>query len=186
MESLWFKYYLMMEDLMKVIMKIFALALGLEDTFFERRLKTHQSSLRAVFYPLSGKGVDMRAGEHTDWGCVTILKQDLKRTGGLQIKVHNDKWIDVPYVPDSFVVNLGDLFPRWTNDKFKATPHRVVNVDVSNNERLTIPFFGLVDGDTLVECIPSCRSSDNPAKYPPIQAKEFYKNHEKYIQNNGS
>lgn len=78
MKELWFKYYSEMESLFRTIMIIFARALELSDDFFLSRINQHESSLRIVHYPAVGSEIETieRAGEHTDWGCLTILKQD--------------------------------------------------------------------------------------------------------------
>lgn len=87
----------------------------------------------------------------------------------LQVRDRHQQWHDVPYMEDAFVVNLGDLMPRWTNDRWVSTLHRVVNPPFDNgNRRQSVAFFHNIDHDHLVECIPTCTSADNPPKYPPI------------------
>jgi len=181
MENLWMRYYYEMERLMKVIMSLFALALDLDEHFFLDKLTRHTHPLRSVFYPTITNPTPHfeRAGEHTDWGCLTILKQD-DNVSGLQIKKMNNTWSDVPLVKGSFVVNLGDLFPRWTNSKWKATAHRVILPEGVTSARMSIPFFGLVNDDTLVECIPSCVKPGESGTYPPIRADSFFSEHEKF------
>lgn len=169
---------------MKILMELFALALDLPRDFFEACLVDHQSSSRIVYYPSLDPNhcaVIERAGEHTDWGCLTILRQD-PLVGGLQIKMFDGTWQDVPIVADGLIVNLGDLLPRWTNDKWKATAHRVVKPEglpSQRTSRLTIPFFGLVNGNTVITCIPSCQTNGQQ-NYEPIKAGEFFSDHEKY------
>jgi isopenicillin N synthase-like dioxygenase len=76
--------------------------------------------------------------------------------------------IDAPSVEGAYVVvNGGDIPHRWTNERFLSTPHRVRNV--SGEVRYVIPFFCDPDHDTMIECLPSCRSADKPARYPPIR-----------------
>ena len=53
---------------------------------------------------------------------------------------------------------------RWTNDRFASTPHRVVNR--SGVERFSMPVFFDPDYDTVVECLASCQSPDDPPRYP--------------------
>jgi isopenicillin N synthase-like dioxygenase len=89
---------------------------------------------RIFHYPPgeSGWGV----GEHTDYGLLTILRQD--DTGGLQVEVGGE-WIDVAPMPDAFVCNIGDMLERATSGSYRSTPHRVRNE--SGRHRISMPFF---------------------------------------------
>ena len=97
------------------------------------------------------------------------------------MQVSKDKdcpvWHDVPYVEDGFVINLGDLMRRWTNDRWSSTLHRVVNPPAEKvstwGRRMALAFFHNLDKDANVVAIPSCVSEGNPAKYDPIVAGEF-------------
>ena len=110
-------------------MEIFALSLGVDRHFFADKIDHHPSSLAAVNYPdqatppLPGQ---IRAGEHSDYGTLTILLSENK-PGGLQVRTRAGEWQDVVTRPDSFVVNIGDLMMQWTNDRWISTVHRVVN-----------------------------------------------------------
>jgi len=184
LELLWLRYYQEMERLLKILMSLFALALDLDEHFFDDKISHHNHPLRSVFYPPVNRntGDPLRAGEHTDWGCLTILKQDDKENG-LEIKNIDGSWSEVPVIENTFVVNLGDLLPRWTNGRWIATAHRVVLPSTQNQlcpARMSIPFFGLVNEDTMIECIPSCISPNQSAMFPPILASSFFSEHEKY------
>lgn len=77
---------------------------------------------------------------------------------------------------DSFVINIGDMMARWTNDRWVSTLHRVVNPPrdmVSGTERLSIGFFHQPDDDFIVECLPSCRDAAGAALYPPVAAGDY-------------
>jgi isopenicillin N synthase-like dioxygenase len=76
------------------------------------------------------------------------------------------EWIDVPYVPDSYAVNSGDMMTRWTNGRFKSTPHRAV--PPVGRHRYAIPFFLGPHIDTVIACLPTCQSASNPPRFPPI------------------
>jgi isopenicillin N synthase-like dioxygenase len=89
---------------------------------------------RIFHYPPGEDGWGV--GEHTDYGLLTILRQD--DTGGLQVRV-DDEWIDVPPVPGSFVCNIGDMLERATAGAYRSTPHRVRNE--SGRDRISMPFF---------------------------------------------
>lgn len=126
----WEKYYDTLAALAQHILRAFALSLQLEDeSFFEHFVDHHASALRAIHYPaISTDGVlpgQLRASAHTDYGTITILKSD-----GPGLQVSKDKspptWYDVPHVENGFIINLGDLMRRWTNDRWLSTLHRVV------------------------------------------------------------
>ena len=92
--------------------------------------------------------------------------------GGLQVRTRDDRWIDVPTSPTTFVVNIGDLLMRWTNDRWLSNLHRVVNpaaTGASNPPRLSIAFFNHPNYDTLIECLPS----QGPARHPPVLSGEY-------------
>jgi isopenicillin N synthase-like dioxygenase len=106
---------------------------------------------------------------HTDSGFMTLLPPN--RVPGLSIQLPNGRWIDAPSIDGAYVVNRGDILHRWTNGRFLSTPHRVRNV--SGQVRYAVPFFGDPDHDSLIECLPTCCSADNPEKYPPIRFGDY-------------
>ena len=112
-------------------------------------------------------------GGHSDYRMVTLLLTD--ENPGLQIQTKDGLWIDVPPKMGVFVVNIGDMFERWTNGLFKSTVHRVITPKDAK-ERYSVPFFFDPDWDALVECLESCCSEDNPPKYPPITAGQHLLN----------
>jgi len=179
-QDAWEAYYEHTNDLARRLLSAFALALNLPEDWFEAKLDRHISALRANNYPnQSGMHVpegSIRCSAHTDYGTLTILK-----SGGPGLQVSKDKdqpvWQDVPYVEDGFVINLGDLMRRWTNDEWSSTLHRVVNPPASEvdawGRRLAIAFFHNLNKDAIVETIPSCILKHRPALYDPIVAGEF-------------
>jgi isopenicillin N synthase-like dioxygenase len=74
-------------------------------------------------------------------------------------------------VEDALVINIGDLMQRWTNDRFRATRHRVINM--SGKERVSLACFGNTNYHALIECIDSCCSPANPARYPPVKSGDY-------------
>jgi isopenicillin N synthase-like dioxygenase len=91
--------------------------------------------------------------------------------GGLQVRTRRGSWIDVPTSPTTFVVNIGDLLMRWTNDRWLSNMHRVVNppVDGPRSARLSIAFFNHPNYDALIECLPS----QGPARHAPVLSGEY-------------
>jgi isopenicillin N synthase-like dioxygenase len=154
------------------LMRVFALALDLDEDFFTSRFARPNVSMRMLHYPrpeANPAALGVGSGTHTDYGMVTVLYQD--PAGGLELQKPDGEWIAAPFIEDTFVVNLGDLFPRWTNDLFRSNPHRVINR--TGRERFSIATFINPSYGEMVECLPTCCGPDNPPKYPPVGAGAF-------------
>ena len=165
-------YYAAVFELGQRLLEGFALALDIDRRFFRELYKHPLVRGRLVHYPPqpAGEGADQfGAAPHTDWGCITVLWQD--DVGGLQVRNRAGQWIDAPPIEDTFVINIGDMLARWSNDLFVSTPHRVINA--SGRERFSIPVFYDPDFETVVECLPRCSTADNPPKYPRTIAGEY-------------
>ena len=143
----------------------FACALDLPAEFFAPFHRDPSITWRIMRYPPTpARPGQFGTAAHTDFGTITLLAQDDK--GGLELRLRSGEWIEAPYVPGSFVVNIGDLLACWTNDRFTSTAHRVTNR--SDTDRYSIPIFFNPSFDTVVECLPSCRADGNPPRYEPI------------------
>ena len=123
--------------------------------------------MRLNFYPEvkePPKPGQLRGGEHTDYGLLTILNGE-NVPGGLQVKTRAGTWIDVETDPDTFVVNIGDLLMRWTNDRWVSNVHRVATPpgNAAGAKRLSMAFFSHPNYDALIECV----APPGKAKYPP-------------------
>lgn len=145
-----------------------ATALGVGARFFAERMQQPECYLRLLHYP-ANPGVPVSTGTHTDYGAITLLATD--GVGGLQVHPIGGPWIDVVAPPGSLVVNLGDMLARWTNDRYRSTPHRVVAT--ADDDRYSVPFFVNPDATTLVECIPTCVDAEHPCGYAPVTATQF-------------
>ena len=166
----WTAYYRGMEELATTLMRIFAMALGMDEHYFDDKIDRHITNFSMLHYPpqheppLPGQ---LRAGAHTDYGSLTIVKPD-GAEGGLQVRTKDGGWLDVPYVPDAFVVNLGDLMAEWTNDRWVSTLHRVVNPSRSAGaaaRRLSMAFFHQPNYDAVIQCLPTCADASRPPRY---------------------
>lgn len=154
------------------LMRGFAIALDLEPDFFADKIDRPLAQLRLLHYPPQSGHVEARTigcGAHTDYGCVTILAQDAN--GGLQVRNTEGEWISAPPVPGAFVVNLGDQMARWTNGRFQATPHRVINV--SGKERYSMPFFFDPNWEAEIACLPNCEVPGEAPKFAPVLAGPY-------------
>ena len=170
----WEVYYDAMADLAAQLLRIMATGLELEADYFDPMIAYHSSAMRAINYPhLDSRPPpgQLRAGAHTDYGTLSILTYD-DAPGGLQIKLGNH-WVAIPQVPGGFVVNLGDMMARWTNDRWVSTMHRVGIPEPDakgSTRRQSIVFFHNASWDAEVRCIPTCLSGDEKPKYPPVLA----------------
>jgi len=146
---------------------------GLEPSFFSRAHTGETVTLRLLHYPsahtdqlTSGQ---LGAGAHTDYGFLTLLFQD--NVSGLQVKGNAGEWAAVPADRQNITVNSGDLLERWTNGRYKSTEHRVTPA-AQGVDRFSIALFVDPDPEILVTVLDACTSTDNPAKYPPILARD--------------
>lgn len=167
------EYFAAMSDLARTLMRLFALGLDLPETYFDSRIDRHISMFRTLCYPHQKEAAlpgQLRAGAHTDYGSLTIVRPD-DAPGGLQVRNADGEWVDVPKVPGSFVVNIGDLMMQWTNDRWVSTLHRVVNPPADagcDTRRQSLVFFHQPNYDTLIECLPGCATPGTPPRHAPI------------------
>jgi len=167
-------YYRTMSGLVTFLMRLAALALDVDETFFDDKVDRSIGTMRLNYYPaqtVAPSPDQLRSSAHTDYGGFTILSgEDVP--GGLQVRTRGGRWIDVATTPTTFVVNIGDLLMRWTNDRWLSNMHRVVNPplgDGPGRARLSIAFFNHPNYDALIECLPS----QGPAKHPPVLSGEY-------------
>ena len=166
--------YAVLEDLAARLMRLMALALGLDEHWFDDKIAEHITGLAVLHYPaleappLPGQ---YRRGPHSDWGSLTILYHDGQP--GLQILSPEGHWEDVPAVAGSFVVNLGDLMAAWTNDRWVSTLHRVVVPEGVTGDRISVAFFHQPAYDAVIECIPTCTSPADPPHHEPVTSGEW-------------
>ena len=171
-QAAWAEYYNAMAKLSEKIMRVFAVALNMPVDYFARVMDRHVSSLGVYNYPEQQDRPEqgqLRGGAHTDFGSLTIVHADWSVPGGLQVCAKDGEWVDVPAEAGTFVVNIGDMMERWTNDRWVSTLHRVANppaAAAAGNRRQSIIFFHIPNYDAVVECIPSCVGEK--ALYPPI------------------
>lgn len=168
-------YHDTMERLALTMMEIFAVALGLDRDWFALEVAGWETRLLLNHYPaqaVAPPAGQIRLGAHTDFGTVTILHHG-GAPGGLQVQTGPDEWFDVPSIPGTFTVNIGDLLAMWTNQRWVSTVHRVVNPAPGEGGRLSIPFFQGVHAEALIRCIPTCADDDHPPLHEPVLAGEW-------------
>ncbi len=174
LRAAWETYFRAMSDLSHRLLSIMGVGLGLPADHFEPFLAYHSSAMRALNYPhletpaLPGQ---LRAGAHTDYGTLSILRFD-DAPGGLEVKGPQG-WAPVPVVPDGFVVNVGDLMARWTNDRWVSTLHRGAlppGDAEGSTRRQSMVFFHNVRWDAEIRCLPTCLAPGESARYEPVLA----------------
>jgi isopenicillin N synthase-like dioxygenase len=156
----------------RTLHRAFAMDLGLAPEFFDAVFDRPMATLRLLHYPppppalLAGQ---LGAGEHTDYGNLTLLATDA--AGGLMVRHRSGEWIAAPVVANAFVCNIGDCLMRWTNDIYVSTPHKVVSPP--GRHRYSVAFFLDPNPEANVACLPTCIAPGRPAKYPPVSAGDF-------------
>ncbi|MEP1124301.1 MAG: 2-oxoglutarate and iron-dependent oxygenase domain-containing protein [Ilumatobacter sp.] len=164
-------YHIAAMDLCERLMRAMALSLDLDEDHFAPFHRAPTCTLRLLRYPPrpdDAGATDFGAGAHTDWGAVTVLAQD--GNGSLEVVDKSGDWVPVPPIPDSFVINIGDLMQRWTNDRYVSTMHRVLGVP--GRERYSVACFFDLDHDALIEVLDTCVTAERPALHGPVTAGE--------------
>lgn len=177
-KELTFEAYRRLEGAGQQILKAIALYLGLEENYFDPRVKNGNSILRPIHYfpiedPDSVPEDAVRAAEHGDINLITLLMG--ASAEGLQVLRRDHVWIPITALPDQVVVNVGDMLARLTNDKLKSTIHRVVNPpkEKMKTSRFSIPFFMHPRSEMDLTCLEGCIDAQNPKKYSDMTAGEF-------------
>lgn len=153
------------------LLRVVSASLGIDEDFFAPRYTKPLQRTQIIYYPSPDETADelqFGVAPHTDYGCITLLWQD--GSGGLQVRERTSRrWIDAPPVPGTFVINVGDLLARWTDDRFTSTPHRVINR--SGRERFSIATF--YDPDFAVVVDPhDLGPREGASRYAPVRAGE--------------
>jgi isopenicillin N synthase-like dioxygenase len=152
-----------LEALVKKLVRLYAVALDLPQTWFDAAFDDFQYKLRMTHYPPQEPDAadDFGIAPHTDTSFLTVLAPN--EVAGLAIRKLDGKWLDAPPIADAFVVNGGQLLLRWTNDRFLATPHRAINR--SGGERYALAFFCDARIDWPIAAVPTTVGPDKPPKY---------------------
>ncbi|XP_023341639.1 UPF0676 protein C1494.01 isoform X2 [Eurytemora carolleeae] len=158
------------------ILKALSLHFGKDDDFFAKQHRRilkgdNASALRSLYYPpILGelKPGYIRCGEHSDYGTFTLLYQD--QYPGLQVKSAAGSWVDAVPIPQTILVNIGDLLEMWTAGEYPATKHRVLIPDeelTKTTARQSIVLFVHPDDEVVVAPL----TSADP-RFPPVTALE--------------
>jgi isopenicillin N synthase-like dioxygenase len=169
-------YYAAMEAMTTRLVPVFATALGLPEEYFAAAFAEPNCTIRLIHYPPQPDTGDPKLDEnkfgfapHTDNNFITFLAQSA--LPGLEVRTEEGEWIRPPAIPGTFVVNTGAMLARYSNDRFRATPHRVINRN--DRSRYAIPFFLGPNHDSIVAPVPTCTGADNPPRYEPTTYGDF-------------
>ena len=178
------RYFEAMSTLADDILRLFAAALDLPHDWFEQYHTHPMCALRCLNYPAHDQPLQpgqRAAGAHSDYGSITVLKPD-PRAAGLEIRMPDGRWEAAPLVDDGFIVNIGDLMSRWTNDRWTSTLHRVVQPDDSGGSwrRQSLAFFHNTNCDARIECLPTCIAPGGQPKYAPVLGGDYL--HERFTR----
>ncbi len=147
-----------------------SLSLGMPIDSLDRYFDNPTTFLRLLHYPPQPAEDGLfGSAPHTDYGFITLLAQD--DVGGLEVLNKRGEWVAAPPVPGAFVMNVGDILARWSNDLFVSTPHRVINR--SGRERYSQPFFFDPSMEETIDVLPACVGSDGQKKYDPVLYGEY-------------
>lgn len=167
------EYYKNVKQLQKDILSVLALTLDLPESYFDEYASGAVATMRLLHYPQqpadSTAKLTRGIGAHTDFGAITVLMQgDVE---GLQVlEEATGEWLDVMPMKGAFVVNLGNLMMRWSNDRYISNIHRVINK--SGKERYSIPVFFSGNPDFVIDTLPNCLQEGEAPKYPPISVSD--------------
>jgi isopenicillin N synthase-like dioxygenase len=169
------KAYKELEETGKYMLRAIALYLGLDEFYFDAKIKNGNSILRPIHYPPITNEPEsaVRSAEHEDINLITLLMG--ASAEGLEVLNKQGEWIGITALPEQLVVNVGDMLQRLTNNKLKSTTHRVVNPPKEKwgSSRFSIPFFLHPRSEMRLDCLESCVTSSYQLHYEPISAGEY-------------
>ena len=159
-------YFSALNALAQRMLPAFAVALNMpKDTFTPYFSDENHATLRMLHYPPTQQDDnDFGAGPHTDNSFLTILARS--EVPGLAVQLPSGDWLSPPLIPGTFLVNIGNIIRRMSNDRFMSTPHGVI-VE-GDKDRYSIAYFHSPNVLRTIEVLPSCTDADNPPKYDPV------------------
>jgi isopenicillin N synthase-like dioxygenase len=166
-------YIARLQRVTEALNRAFALSLHLPDDYFDELYRHPDMTLTMNFYPpvepSKLAATQWSFSPHADYTAFTVLLQD--GSGGLQARNCAGRWIDVTPKPGSFVVNVGNMLARWTNDLYSSTLHRALHI--GDVPRISAAFFVYPDAGTVVRCLDTCQGPDNPPRYEDVTTAQY-------------
>ncbi|MBV9827629.1 MAG: isopenicillin N synthase family oxygenase [Alphaproteobacteria bacterium] len=166
------EYFRALSAMCDRILPVFAVALDMPADFFAPFFADEgHANLRFLHYPPQETDEDNVFGQapHTDNSFMTALART--DVPGLAVRLPSGEWFPPPIIPGTFLINLGNIMRRWSNNRFLSTPHGVLNE--SGTDRYSIAYFHSPNPAATIECLPSCVGADNPAQYEPAVYRDL-------------
>ena len=157
------------------LLPVFSVAVGEGPGFFGRYFEPASTALRLIQYPPppEDRPDDLLGIQpHTDYGFCTILAQD--DVGGLEVQRVDGSWIEAPHIPGTFLLNIGDILARWTNEVFNSTPHRVVGRQAGRG-RYSMGMFFDPNIEAVVRCLDGFAGGATAAKHAPVRYGDYFR-----------
>jgi isopenicillin N synthase-like dioxygenase len=160
------EYHATIERLGRRFLPVWAVSLQLPPAYFDRFFATPHLTMSLLYYPPQKEVGNRQYGiaPHTDNAMMTFLAQG--GVPGLAVRMPSGRWRAVDVVPDTLLVNTGNVIVRWTNDEYLSTKHRVINT--YDRDRYSIPCFFGPSADAVIEVVPTCQGPGRPPHYEPI------------------
>lgn len=156
------------------LVRIFALAFGLDEAAFDAHFQFPITGMRALYYPPTPVEQDTASvglGAHADFSWLTLVLQE-STVSALEVLSPDGIWVVAPPQPGTLVCNVGQYLERQTNGQFPATVHRVRNR--TGQERYSLPFFLTMDPDVELDVLECCKEPGEATKYVPINVGDLY------------
>jgi isopenicillin N synthase-like dioxygenase len=160
------EYHAAIESLGRNFLQLWAASLELPPDYFDKFFATPHVTLQILHYPPQKVVGNRQYGiaPHTDNAMMTFLAQS--DVPGLAVRMPSGHWRAVDIVPDTLLVNTGNVIVRWTNEEYLSTKHRVINTQ--DRDRYSIPCFFGPSADALIEVVPTCQGPGRPPRYEPM------------------
>lgn len=163
-------YVARMDGLARKLVSAISIALDMAPDALDPWFDKPTTFLRLLHYPTQPQEEGLfGSAPHTDYGFITLLAQD--DVGGLEVRNKAGDWVAARPVPGTFVMNVGDILARWSNNRFVSTPHRVINL--SGKERYSQPFFFDPSMDHIIAALPSCVPAGSAPIHEPVVYRDY-------------
>jgi isopenicillin N synthase-like dioxygenase len=169
--SVMYEYHAAVMEFSRQLLHMIALALDLEEDYFDNLTRFPMAGLRPLYYPAQDVVEDMGLAAHADYSWFTVVNQ-LTGTPALEVLNANGHWVGAPPIKNTLVVNVGDFLERATNEVFVSTVHRVIN-HTPGEERYSIPLFFSPSHNAMIDIVPTCWSETRPKKFEPVLAGKW-------------